>query len=86
MQMKAWLIQIGFFISLNLILMIVDGTPLVTDFEFGKFGNEMLQKDIFTRWFNFYEIPFFNVILLFATIHIILFPFYQIIFKVRARK
>jgi len=84
--MRAWLIQIGFFIILNLILMIVDGTPFVTDFEFGNFGNEILEKEIFTEWFRFYETPFFNVVLLFAAIHIILFPFYQIIFKVRKNK
>lgn len=81
--MKAWLIQIGFFIILNFILIIVDGTPFVTDFEFGSFGNKMLQKEIFTEWFHFYETPFFNVVFLFAAIHIILFPLYQIIFKVR---
>ncbi|WP_040983194.1 YfzA family protein [Oceanobacillus jeddahense] len=84
--MKAWLIQIGFFIILNLILIIIDATPVVTEFELGKFGNEMLRKEIFTKWFNFYETSFFNVVLLFATIHIILFPFYQVIFKVRKDK
>ncbi len=35
--MKAWFIQVGFFIILNLILIIMDATPFVTEFELGKF-------------------------------------------------
>lgn len=77
--------QCCFFIVLNFILMIVDSTTLINNFDFGKFGNEMLQKEIFTKWFNFYETPFFNVVLFFATIHIISFPFYGIIYTVRKK-
>jgi hypothetical protein len=79
--MRTWLINIGFFLVLNLILAIVDNTPFVNDFEFGSFGNEILQTEFFTEWFNFYSTSFFNVVLLFSLIHIILFPFYSIIFK-----
>ncbi|MDX8046517.1 YfzA family protein [Gracilibacillus sp. S3-1-1] len=79
--MKKWLLHIGFFLILNLLMLVVDGTALVNDFEFGNFGNEILQTEIFTEWFNTYDTPFFNVILLFGLIHIILFPFYSILFK-----
>ena len=85
--MKNWLINIGYFLVLNLILLIVDGTPLVDNFtKFNNFGNIVLQTGIFTKWFNFYDTPFFNEVLLFALVHIIMFPFYQILFKKRANK
>ncbi|QDP39178.1 YfzA family protein [Radiobacillus deserti] len=79
--MKKWLTNIGYFLILNLILLIVDNTPFVNHFEFGKFGDQILQTELFTEWFNFYETPFFNVVLFFSLIHIILFPFYRFISK-----
>ncbi|UOE93700.1 YfzA family protein [Alkalihalobacillus sp. LMS39] len=79
--MRNWFINVGFFLVLILVLAIVDNTPFVTDFEFGSFGNEILQTKLFTEWFNFYNNAFFNVVLLFALMHIILFPFYSIKFK-----
>ncbi|WP_062352790.1 YfzA family protein [Bacillus kwashiorkori] len=75
-----------FFLFLHFILIMVDNTPFVNEFEFGNFGNEMLQTKIFTEWFNFYDTPFFNVVLFFSLIHLITFPFYWIIFKKRTVK
>ncbi|WP_066196195.1 MULTISPECIES: YfzA family protein [Gracilibacillus] len=79
--MRNWLIQIGFFLALNVLLLIVDGTPLVQDIAFGSFGDKMLQTKLFTDWFHFYDTPFFNVVLLFALAHVLLFPFYGIKLK-----
>ncbi|ATP39797.1 hypothetical protein CSE16_06860 [Solibacillus sp. R5-41] len=83
--MKKWIINIGYFVILNLIFIIVDGTPLITDFGFGDFGKRVLQTGFFTNWFNFYETQFFNIVLFFAMLHLILTGLYDVLFKARTQ-
>ena len=79
------MINIGSFIMLNLIFIIVDGTPLMIDLDFGEFGKRILQTDFFTSWFNFYETPFFNIVLFFAMLHLIFTGLYDVLFKPRTQ-
>jgi YfzA-like protein len=83
--MRKWIFNVGYFIILNLIFIIVDDTPLIKDFSFGDFGKRALQTDFFTNWFNFYETPFFNVVLLFAMLHLILTGLYDVLFKTQTK-
>lgn len=63
---------------LNLIFIIFDGTSMVTSFNFGDFGNRILQTKLFTEWLNFYENPFFNIVAIFAALQIVITALYDI--------
>lgn len=81
--MRKWIINIAYFVILNLIFIIIDGTPLITDFRLGNFGKRVLETDFFINWFNFYETQFFNIVLFFAMLHLILTGLYSVLFKAR---
>ena len=83
--MRKWIINIGYFVILNLIFIIFDGTSFIIDLDFGDFGKRVLQTDFFTNWFNFYETPFFNIVLFFAMLHLILTGLYDVLFKARTQ-
>ncbi|WP_460011440.1 YfzA family protein [Lysinibacillus sp. CTST325] len=83
--MRKWIINVGYFIILNLIFLIVDGKPPIIDLEFGNLGNKVLQTNLFTNWFNFYETQFFNIVLFFAMLHLILTGLYDVVFKTRTK-
>ncbi|MFJ6210293.1 YfzA family protein [Lysinibacillus sp. NPDC092081] len=76
--LKKWIINLGGFLILNLIFSILDGTFVVTNFNFGDFGNRILQTKLFTEWLSFYENPFFNIVAIFAALQIIITALYDI--------
>ena len=84
--MKKWIIIIGYFILLNIIFLILDGTPFITDFIlFNDFGKKVLQTDFFTNWFNFYETQLFNIVLLVATLHLLLTGLYDLLKRTKVK-
>lgn len=84
--LKKWIITLGGFLILNFIFIIFDGTSMVTSFNFGDFGNRILQTEFFTEWLNFYENPFFNIVAIFAALHIVITALYDVTSKVIAGK
>lgn len=79
--LKKWIITLGGFLILNFIFIIFDGTSMVISFNFGDFGNRILQAELFTKWLNFYENPFFSIVAIFAALQIVITALYDI-FKV----
>ncbi|MEY9976363.1 YfzA family protein [Lysinibacillus sp. RC79] len=75
--LKKWIINLGGFLILNLIFSILDGTFVVTNFNFGDFGNRILQTELFTDRLSFYENPFFNIVAIFAALQIIIIALYD---------
>ncbi|MFT9819356.1 YfzA family protein [Lysinibacillus sp. NPDC056185] len=75
---KKWIINLGGFLILNLIFSTLDGTFVVTNVNFGDFGNRILQTEFFTERLSFYENPFFNIVAIFAALQIIIAALYDI--------
>lgn len=84
--MKKWIINVGYIILLNLLFLIFDGTPFITDINFNDFGEKVLQTDFFTRWFNFYETQFFNVVLFFAMLQLLLTGLYDLLKRTKVEQ
>ncbi|WP_445683169.1 YfzA family protein [Solibacillus sp. FSL K6-1523] len=82
---KKWIIHIGYFLILNIVFIIFDGTSLFTNFSFrnlGSFGNWIVQTGVFTEWLNFYKNPLFNVVVVFSIFHILITALYDVMFRV----
>ncbi|KMY32379.1 hypothetical protein ACZ11_09620 [Lysinibacillus xylanilyticus] len=82
MLLKKWIINLGGFLILNFIFLIFDSTFVDTNFNFGDFGNRILQTELFTEWLSFYENPFFNIVAIFAALQLIIISLYDISKKI----
>ena len=74
---KRWVTTIGIFLIVQLIFIAVDGTflePNINDSNnvFIRIGRWILNSKLFTEWITPYSFPFFNMIMLFHVIAILL--------------
>lgn len=69
---KRWIMIIGFFLTIQFIFFVIDGTflePNINDSGnlFARVARWILDLKLFTEWIAPYSFPFFN---LFMTIHL----------------
>ncbi|WP_068673514.1 YfzA family protein [Oceanobacillus sp. Castelsardo] len=68
-RMCSWILPLGIFLGLQLIILLIDSSPWILHFRDGTLFDRLLNSKFFTEWFTPYNTPECNVLtILFAII------------------
>lgn len=74
---KRWLITLGLFLIIQLLLIAIDGTVLEPNLNdsgnvISRIGTYILEARLFTEWITPYSFPFFNLVVTIQVIAILI--------------
>lgn len=61
-RIRSWVLPLGIFVSLQLILLLIDSSPWTLHIREGTLFDKLLYSSFFTEWFTPYQTPACNVL------------------------